>query len=615
MKPEPSSLPLLSSTRFDWVIVGLSAWVVGGLYLDGWAHNHGQVDDSFFTPWHGVLYSGALGLFVFLLFHQIRNLAAGYAWRHALPKGYPLALIGMGLFLLGGLLDFAWHELFGIEVNLEALLSPTHLLLATSGVLVFSAPLRAAYARLTPAQARGWWALGPLVLAATFVLALFTFFTQFAHPISEPDAGRSLVFDQGQFSDIYVMRADGTGQTRLTAHPEYSARGGAWSPDGRQIVFTQSTLSDSAESALYVMNADGTAALRLTDIPGQEYAPAWSPDGTRIAFVSQVAQQQAIYLLTLANGQVQPLSASDAAVYGPVWSPDDTRLAYTSNASGSNQIYLMQADGTQVTQLTLAGHFSWGAAWSPTGAQLVFNSAQEESLDIYVINADGSGEQRLTDAPTDDYHPTWSPSGDQIAFVSWHAGTADIYVMNADGSALRNLTHSHALQMAFPQWSPDGQTILFSASGHSSSPSPYQTRRAAIMGLLLQTALLMGVGLWLVRDWTLPFGALTLMFAVNGLLMSVFNDRYLLALPFCGAGLLADVLRVRLNPAAARPRRFWLFACCVPALLTALYFLVLHLTQGVDWTIHLWLGTIFITGIVGLFVGFLMVSPFGAPKD
>jgi hypothetical protein len=32
----------------------LSAWLVGGLFPDGWAHAHGRVDQSFFTPWHTV---------------------------------------------------------------------------------------------------------------------------------------------------------------------------------------------------------------------------------------------------------------------------------------------------------------------------------------------------------------------------------------------------------------------------------------------------------------------------------------------------------------------------------------------------------------------------------
>ena len=37
-----------------------------------------------------------------------------------------------------------WHLAFGIEIGLDALVSPTHLLLLTSGVLLLTCPLRAA---------------------------------------------------------------------------------------------------------------------------------------------------------------------------------------------------------------------------------------------------------------------------------------------------------------------------------------------------------------------------------------------------------------------------------------------------------------------------------------
>jgi hypothetical protein len=40
-----------------------------------------------------------------------------------------------------------------------------------------------------------------------------------------------------------------------------------------------------------------------------------------------------------------------------------------------------------------------------------------------------------------------------------------------------------------------------------------------------------------------------------------------------------------------------------------LYFLVLKLTSGVNWTIHLWLGTSFVAGIAGFLLSFLLVPP------
>lgn len=61
---------------------------------------------------------------------KIRNIQKGYAWQSALPSGYMPALLGVGIFAIGGVFDLVWHTLFGVEANIQALLSPSHLLLA-----------------------------------------------------------------------------------------------------------------------------------------------------------------------------------------------------------------------------------------------------------------------------------------------------------------------------------------------------------------------------------------------------------------------------------------------------------------------------------------------------
>jgi hypothetical protein len=168
--------------RFDWAFTLACCWLIGGLHLDGWAHNHIPELETFFTSWHAALYSGYGAIAAVLAVTLVRNRARGHAWRQALPPGYAVSFVGVVLFAVGGVLDMVWHLLFGIERSVEALLSPTHLLLATSGVLMVTGPLRAAWRRL-PARSDLTWGTGlPALLSLTFVAAVLAFFTQFAHP-------------------------------------------------------------------------------------------------------------------------------------------------------------------------------------------------------------------------------------------------------------------------------------------------------------------------------------------------------------------------------------------------------------------------------------------------
>jgi hypothetical protein len=170
----------VSTPPFDWTMTILSAVFVGGVFLDGWAHTHGRVDATFFTPWHAALYSGFLATALFLWGGLVWGVRRGYGWAAALPDGYGLSMLGVGLWFAGGPFDFAWHSLFGFEANVEALMSPAHAVLALGAGLITSGPLRAILRR----RPGSWRQQLPLVLSLTYVVSTLTFFTQIAHPLA-----------------------------------------------------------------------------------------------------------------------------------------------------------------------------------------------------------------------------------------------------------------------------------------------------------------------------------------------------------------------------------------------------------------------------------------------
>ncbi|MGH2769768.1 MAG: hypothetical protein ACRDJF_04515 [Actinomycetota bacterium] len=177
------------SLRFDWAMAGFGILLIGGVFLDGWAHIQRDIPDTPFTPWHAVLYSGFLAGALFLANAARKNLARGLPLRRVVPAGYELSLLGAAIFALGGIGDMAWHFAFGIETGVDALYSPTHLALALGGILMASGPLRSAWRREDRESAPGWAGKLPMLLSLTTVLSSFTFFTLVAHPFVTPQAG------------------------------------------------------------------------------------------------------------------------------------------------------------------------------------------------------------------------------------------------------------------------------------------------------------------------------------------------------------------------------------------------------------------------------------------
>ncbi|GIF20815.1 hypothetical protein BJ973_001279 [Actinoplanes tereljensis] len=130
------------SSRERWIMLVASAWLVTGLQLDAYAHATTPELETFWTPWHAVLYSGiaASGLtLVWLLRSRLPNIPT-YATVIALPNALRVPLLGMAFLLVGGGIDTLWHNIFGIEQGLEIFVSPSHEFIILGMVLVAVGP-------------------------------------------------------------------------------------------------------------------------------------------------------------------------------------------------------------------------------------------------------------------------------------------------------------------------------------------------------------------------------------------------------------------------------------------------------------------------------------------
>lgn len=587
----------------------LAVLLIGGLDLDIWAHSHGKVDQSFFTPWHAVLY-GAMALNGIVLgIVMARNvLQRGYPWRRALPEGYGLSLVGVIAFAVCGGLDLAWHTLFGIEEDIQALLSPTHLLLATSAALIMTGPLRSAAIRYNSTSRLGWRGLGPMVLSVCAVFTLLGLFSQFAHPMVDVFGAKSKV--QPVFDSIYLTRVDGTAQTRLTVDPGADDWGAAASPDGERIAYRRADPASGA-SDLYVADIDGSHAARITHSGRHDTQPAWSPDGRSIVYISSPANTSGDYSLDVVSasgGPVRTLTTGTATLDGPSWSPDGATIAFGARHSERDWIALIPAAGGATTWPTAGVDGSW-PAWSPNGKIIAFAlDGESGTASIYTMDAAGVAAKRVSPLrDSNDLYPAWSPDGTMIAYSSNDQGASQVFVMRSDGSPVSDATRNAGLEAVKPSWTRSGE-LIFSGAGNAPRDSS-QNQGFGIGSVLLQTILTMGFLLLIVRRFRAPAGALTVVLMFNALAMVVVSDQYFLLWGVLTAGIIADVALAILGARASDAHAFYAFAFGTALLLAACYEAAVAWHAGMGWPPNIILGTPVLAGVAGLLLAYAFRPP------
>jgi hypothetical protein len=598
-----------ASLAFDWIMGVLALVLMGGVIQDGWAHGHGLVDQSFLTPWHAVLYGTMVLNGIVLGAMAVRNVTRGYPVPCALPFGYWVSLAGVILFALGGAFDLWWHTRYGIEADINALISPSHIWLALAGALVFSGPLISVAARYGP-RSGGWKITGPAILSATALLTLIGFFTQYAQPIGDNE--ESLVLsrhDPQTGGALYAVRGDGTRETRLLTLADSDIWGVSVSPDGKHIAFRVSPGKDPA-SDIYVADIDGTHARRITHSGRHDTQPAWSPDGKHIAFISLPAATSGEYFIqTIGAGGagIRTLVSGVTEKQIPAWSPDGKSIAYQTRNGLHQQIAVVSsAGGTPQWLPATAGGTQ--PAWSSLG-RLAF-----VTTDGVIATTDRAG-ITAHELVRSGAMPAWSADGKRIAFIREAGGDSQVFVTNLSSGQTANVSQLSGLDASRPAWTPRGD-LIFTATGRPIAATTFLGLAYSEDANIIEAVVVTGIALLLIRRWRMPLGAMTLLFGIFAIAMAFQSDLFYEIIAAIVTGILADTAIAMLGERARTGFYFYALGFALPAALFTLYLVVARLTLpgGLGWPPNLIAGSPFIAGFAGLLIAFCFSPPLRSPE-
>jgi len=304
---------------------------------------------------------------------------------------------------------------------------------------------------------------------------------------------------------LWFVPTAGGGPRRIA---NIDGQDGAWSADGRRIVFAHG-------SELFVADSDGANVHKIATVSGQAFWLRWSPDSARIRFtlVDPKNGKSTLWECKTDGTDLHPLSLlrDDLAeeccgewtkggryflfrvfrnnhpdiwalrerglslfpahpvrlTQGPLDSIDavpsvDGRKLLTLEAQERSELHKLDLRTRQLS-LYLPGFAATDVRRIPGTDAIVYIESHGRETKVWRCREDGSERLQLTAPPLLVFRIAPSPDGKQIALMgkmpdqNWR-----IYLVPSGGGALRALT-SEAQAVADPTWSPDGSEIMFGA--------------------------------------------------------------------------------------------------------------------------------------------------------
>lgn len=352
--------------------------------------------------------------------------------------------------------------------------------------------------------------------------------------VSVTDSGNRIAFtasfdlgdNPNRSTELFTMRGDGRDVVQLTEDPLPNA-GTSFAPviagSGNKIVFTSNSdllgLNPDRVDQVYVVDGDGGNLRQLTVRPDPQVvglvfegyvafhaSPQYdiSDDGQYVVFITTddlVPPQNADHSIEIFcdDGTTITQLTTDCRPFGcyaPRITADGRKVVFTSqvdllgtNTDFTSEIYLMNRDGTGLQQVTNTAYDSFAPSIQDDGSRIVYASDYSTPAInpngwhwVWRIDADGTNAIPLTEAEVTSLAPVVNGTGEVVAFMTqsgpipWGTSNPDqdseLNAMDLDGQGKVQLTDGASRDMRDPDFTPDGEWIVFSSNADLTGQNP-----------------------------------------------------------------------------------------------------------------------------------------------
>lgn len=227
----------------------------------------------------------------------------------------------------------------------------------------------------------------------------------------------------------------------------------------------------------------------------QDY-PFSTPASGRIVYTRQELDTFNMFTSDPDGSNERRLSDIDESAAGedqPRWSPDGRLVSFTTYPKGLTTIHVVAAEGGGLRTAVENDGTSGDPAWSPDGRCLVYDGGlglsedDQKRLDLKIWCDDGTAKgtvRRLTNTPDiDEREPDWSPDGETIVYSarSNKPNTTDrweLWRIRADGTGAEVLVERPDSHERHPRFAPGGGRLAF-----ITGPQPFSFGALAVLDL------------------------------------------------------------------------------------------------------------------------------------